>query len=170
MPLPFNTTTHRHTNAHPLPRNTNPISPPGTNPRIRTGRGGASSYRSRPLTVHLYCISDDTFTVHILSRVFSQLTVQVSCSLESSLRYIYYFIRKKKRKKKKRKKKKTKTPSFDASSLLYNHSSPQECTPNTPLHDPYQPTRNESQDKNRSRGASPYRSRPRFVFTMFPMR
>ena len=40
MPLPFYTTTHRHTNAHPTPRGTTPISPPGTNPRIRTGRRG----------------------------------------------------------------------------------------------------------------------------------
>ena len=42
--------------------------------------------------------------------------------------------------------------------ILYDHSSPHERTTNTSRHDPYQPTRNESQDKNRSRGASSYRS------------
>ena len=89
---------------------------------------------------HFYC----TYT---FKRFCSQLTVQVSCFLESSLRYIYYFIRKKKRKKKK-----TKPISFDASYLLCNHSLPNERTPNTPRHEPYQPTRNKSLDKNRSRG------------------
>ena len=49
MPLPFYTTTHRHTNAHPIPRDTTPISPPGTNPQIRTGRGGDFVPLSTPL-------------------------------------------------------------------------------------------------------------------------
>ena len=86
-----------------------------------------------------------------------------------SLWYILSYS-KEENKKEEKKKKKIKTPSFDASSLLYDHSSPHERTTNTPRHDPYQPTRNESQDKNRSRGASSYRSRPRFVFTTIPMR
>ena len=112
--------------------------------------------------VHVFCISDDTFTVHILSSIlFSNngASILLSCSL----RYIYYFIRKKK-------KKKIKPPSFDASSLLYDHSLPNEHTPHTPRHGPYWPTWSKPLDKNRSRRASLCRSRLRFVFTIIKMR
>ena len=51
--------------------------------------------------------------------------------------------------KEEKKKKKRKTPSVDASSLLFDHSSPNEHTPHTPGHGPYQPTRSEAPNKNR---------------------
>ena len=62
--------------------------------------------------------------------------------------YIFFLFERRK------KKKKIKTPSFDFddTSILDDHSLPNERTPHTPRHEPYQPTRNEPPDKNRSGG------------------
>ena len=49
MPLPFYSTTHRPTNAHPTPRDTTPISPPGTNPGYEPVGGGVFVPLSTPL-------------------------------------------------------------------------------------------------------------------------